>query len=418
MVSLSVSGSKKTINTNNLGLNSCAITQPVGGSFDATQKTIVDADGNVAKQVLIEPSLYNLKVAGTQVTSANRSHVTSLNIHGNVSYEPTTKTLTLDNTSLTSNNGDGVYNKIDGLTINLMGTNSINAYDDGIEMQRNTTITGSGSLTMNSRFGFYCSDADLNIEHTTITATTENDGILGNSKGENVIINRSTITFNSTESTTIIDQIGSLVLNCCTIAQPVGGSVSMSGGIVDANGNNVSQVRIEPNLPALPPLGNVAFCAGSSMELPAVTNGVWSFGGNIVTTVDTICDLTLTITGATTPSILVSEVGTYSVTVTNSNGCANTATIEVTELPSTAIGDAAAAQFVIYPNPNNGEFKISLNGIATAARYQIFDAVGALVHEAEITGSEAAVSFDAVPGFYATKVVSGSNVFVRTIVVQ
>ena len=67
---------------------------------------------------------------------------------GTVTYDNSTKTLTLNNVTIQHNNDlpkpyyYGIYNEINGLTINAKGTNTINVGNGGLVYTANTTVTG------------------------------------------------------------------------------------------------------------------------------------------------------------------------------------------------------------------------------------------------------------------------------------
>ena len=91
---------------------------------------------------------YELKIAGTQVTSENCNDISISNFNGvtgRVSFDPDTHTLTLDN-AIISSRGDyvGIENFVDGgLTIKLIGINTIySSTNDGIYSDTALTIKG------------------------------------------------------------------------------------------------------------------------------------------------------------------------------------------------------------------------------------------------------------------------------------
>ena len=75
------------------------ITKPQGAAFDKNKHTIMLNGKEVISEVVIEYALevYKLQIATVKVTSENAANITSDSIKGKVSYDPTTKTLTLDN---------------------------------------------------------------------------------------------------------------------------------------------------------------------------------------------------------------------------------------------------------------------------------------------------------------------------------
>ncbi|MGN0328528.1 MAG: hypothetical protein ACI4D4_06070 [Lachnospira sp.] len=143
---------------------------------------------------------YALWVGGVEVTSDNASNITGIGITGTVSYDADTKTLTLNNATITgvhigdylsSDQGSaGIYagNAFgSGLTINLIGENTVTGQSQsvtscpsscGIYSYRKLKFTGSGKLNVSSADSSLCSAAiysnyDVEVgDQCTITATS------------------------------------------------------------------------------------------------------------------------------------------------------------------------------------------------------------------------------------------------------
>ena len=119
---------------------------------------------------------YNVWVGGTQVTSANKDNVLGNSGTPTVTYDPTTKTLTLNNATISSENtqGQGIYAS-DDLTINLIGTNTITGSDNSIYSTGALTITSEnetkGSLTMSSA-------GDLTTVYATAPITIQGSAVV------------------------------------------------------------------------------------------------------------------------------------------------------------------------------------------------------------------------------------------------
>lgn len=116
----------------------------------------------------IDPNAkYDLYVGDVQVTGKNATDIKGEGLHGKISYNPKTKTLTLDNAMISSSKlyagGTvrfyGIQNEKEDLTVNLVGNNTIDIYNDdsnidlyddsdgyGIYSDEKLTITGSGKL--------------------------------------------------------------------------------------------------------------------------------------------------------------------------------------------------------------------------------------------------------------------------------
>jgi hypothetical protein len=105
---------------------------------------------------------YDLWVGGVQVTNANAGNITGEGITGAVSYDSTTKTLTLNNATITGVHEFSIFDDVSGiygketLKINLIGNNTITGSDNGGSSygiyidNGNLTFTGTGSLTVSA----------------------------------------------------------------------------------------------------------------------------------------------------------------------------------------------------------------------------------------------------------------------------
>lgn len=91
---------------------------------------------------------YGLWIAGTQVTPENCNNISNFSgVSGRVSYDPSSRTLTLDNTTInaTGEKEYGIDSYIDGLTIKLIGSNTITAYKkSGMCNNEGCTLTIKG----------------------------------------------------------------------------------------------------------------------------------------------------------------------------------------------------------------------------------------------------------------------------------
>ena len=70
---------------------------------------------------------YGLKVAGVDVTSDNCADLSVIDgVKGTVSYDPATKTLTLQDATIDKADEFTIENKsVDGLKVNIVGTNNL-----------------------------------------------------------------------------------------------------------------------------------------------------------------------------------------------------------------------------------------------------------------------------------------------------
>ncbi|MBR4461933.1 MAG: InlB B-repeat-containing protein [Erysipelotrichaceae bacterium] len=183
---------------------------------------------------------YPLWVAGTRVTSANASNITSADTV-TVSYDADTNTLTLDNASITTGSGDYgiVYSGANALNIVLEGNSVINNFPFGIQSQRENkdlTISGNGSITVSGSLGDIFSNGSLTISGTV----TVSAGLYANNE---LIINGGTIDnhfkdINARHGVTINGGTVNAIVNYPENYNSYGiqGSVTINGGTLIAVG--------------------------------------------------------------------------------------------------------------------------------------------------------------------------------------
>ena len=114
----------------NLVLDGCSIIQPEGAAFDANVHAVALNGEVVTDKVVIAPDNLGFEIAGEKVTRKNCKDLSVIKgVSGNVSYDPNTKTLTLDNATITNEDegyGKGIVNKnISDFTIRLIGENTV-----------------------------------------------------------------------------------------------------------------------------------------------------------------------------------------------------------------------------------------------------------------------------------------------------
>ena len=242
-------------------LRSCQITAPEGAEWKDDKHAVVDAGGNVAKEVKIEPAAakkYELFIAGKQITDDNCDDLSGINgvtvaAGGVFKYAPETKTLTMQEVTVSvGNDKTAIWNKdIKGLTIEILGTNSLNATNwSALNCFVSTKIEGSGSLTTTSK-----ESQSVNINNTTLTISnimleaTGKRGIAGfaGDKNETLIIQKATVIAKG--KTAAIADLKTFTLEGCQIIAPAGAKwKDEKKAVVDAGGNVAKEVKIEPEL--------------------------------------------------------------------------------------------------------------------------------------------------------------------------
>lgn len=94
---------------------------------------------------------YGFKVAGVDVTSDNYLDLSKISgVSGKVYFDPSTRTLTLDNATIEANDCNAILNETcDNLLIKLLGTNTINVTNSaGIYTRESTVILGDGGAKL------------------------------------------------------------------------------------------------------------------------------------------------------------------------------------------------------------------------------------------------------------------------------
>ena len=198
---------------------------------------------------------YDLWINGEQVTNANCGNLSTIDgVSGSVTYNPSSNTLTLNNATLSNDgvtNGCCIKSEIDGLTVNLIGNNSLSA-QTGIKacgMDVNTTtINGTGTLSAQAKLaGIQThSGKTLTIDNVTdLSATSSKYGIFASSPSNScIVIKGSKTVVHANGSSGTIRNFDSFVLeDGLAITEPTGGYYS-DGLLRDADGNIATQATI------------------------------------------------------------------------------------------------------------------------------------------------------------------------------
>ena len=195
---------------------------------------------------------YGIKIAGEDITGYNRYDLTEISgVSGKVSFDPNTRTLTLDNATIEANDCNAILNETcDYLTIELIGTNTINVTNSaGIYLKEETTIwsNSGGKLSVKSNgCALLFGGCPLEISNCWLEA----EGLWGISTNRNV--EEEVLTIRNSHvaakgSSGSICDIANLVLDYCSIKQPDGARFSTQNNAVVLNGEMVTdKVVIEP----------------------------------------------------------------------------------------------------------------------------------------------------------------------------
>ena len=260
-----------------LELEGCYIDIPSKAAYDADTKSVAVNGETVKEKVVIEPDSYGIYIADKPVTTLNYKDLTSIyGVSGSASYDPDTKTLTLDNATIERNStdGTGIVNKtVSDFTVKLIGKNTVTADLASMVLNQTSTITGDGSLYLTSkRFcGLDMENASVTIDNTSLFVKG-GYGIAGfiGAKSEVLTVRNSHVEAEGSGSGSIT-LISDLILDNCAITQPVGAKFDTDQKAVVLNGEVLkSKVVIEPVNNSI---GTI------TADVPARKQGIYNLNG-------------------------------------------------------------------------------------------------------------------------------------------
>ena len=256
----------------NLVLDGCAITQPVGASFDANSYAVVLNDKLVTDKVVIEPDSYGFNIAGENVTKENCKDLSVIDgVDGKMSYDPETKTLTMEDVTINTPD-NGIWNKyVEGLKIVVVGNNIITSQKACIPIQKTSTISGSGTLRLKTPYdcGLYL-HTSLSVEGVKLYVEGKY-GVAGVDGKIGEILTLRNAYVEATGSSGSICDLQNLVLDGCSITQPEGAAFDANVHAVALNGEVVTdKVVIEPDASGISDI---------TTDVPAHAKGIYSVTG-------------------------------------------------------------------------------------------------------------------------------------------
>ena len=260
-----------------LELDGCYIDIPSKAAYNADTKSVALNGETVKEKVVIEPNSYGIYIADKPVTTLNYKDLTSIyGVSGSASYDPDTKTLTLDNATIERNStdGTGIVNKtVSDFTVKLIGNNTVTADLASMVLNQTSTITGDGSLHLTiKRFcGLDMEGASVTINNTSLFVKG-GYGIAGfiGAESEVLTVRNSYVEAEGSGSGSIT-LISNLILDNCAITQPVGAEFDADQKAVVLNGEVFkSKVVIEPVNNSI---GTI------TADVPACKQGIYNLNG-------------------------------------------------------------------------------------------------------------------------------------------
>ena len=191
---------------------------------------------------------YGIKVRNVEVTSENAANITDPGITGQVSFDPATNTLTLNNATIDFEGGPAIYdiNRDGILTIKLQGRNTIIGLTAIDILYRPLRISGGGTLIIDAGSASIggARGYGVSIENCTLTANRRMA-----IRGELQINNSNVYVIENAVGA--YDVWGNFTLMGCQIVSPTGAQIKKVMGVsgrsttvVDASGNVCTEVCI------------------------------------------------------------------------------------------------------------------------------------------------------------------------------
>ena len=262
----------------NLVLDGCSIIQPEGAAFDANVHAVALNGEVVTDKVVIAPDNLGFEIAGEKVTRKNCKDLSVIKgVSGTVSYDPNTKTLTLDNATIINEDegyGKGIVNKnISDFTIRLIGENTVTTGSASLVLNQPSTITGEGSLSLSSQkyCGLDMEAASVLIDNTKLFVRGAY-GIAGYEGAETEVltVRNSYVEAEGFAAGSIVF-LSNLILEDCAITQPDGAEFDAQKKAVVLNGEEIkSKVVIAPVTSGISDI---------TTEVPAHAKGIYSVTG-------------------------------------------------------------------------------------------------------------------------------------------
>ena len=256
----------------NLVLDGCAITQPTGAAFDANVHGVALNDKLVTDKVVIESDNYGINIAGENVTKKNCKDLSVIDgVDGKMSYDPETKTLTMEDVTINTPD-NGIWNKyVEGLKIVVVGNNIITSQKACIPIQKTSTISGSGTLRLKTPYdcGLYL-HTSLSVEGVKLYVEGKY-GVAGVDGKIGEILTLRNAYVEATGSSGSICDLQNLILDGCTITQPEGAAFDANVHGVALNGEVVTdKVVIESDASGI---------SNITTDVPAHAKGIYSVTG-------------------------------------------------------------------------------------------------------------------------------------------
>lgn len=389
-----VSGTLSGVQNVCAGLNTTFSSTQSGGAWTSSNTGI--ATVNPSNGVVTGVSAGTATITYTVVGSGGCSNATAIRTV-NVSTTPTISSGTVLNPSACST-ANGSIQITGSATGTVSWTGSASGNSGSVTLPYTISGLAAGSYTVNFVSGSGCNSNTIN---TTLVDPTPPTAPIITASGTTTFCAGGSVTLTSSQATGNVWSTGETTQSIIVSASGVYSVTYTNGsGCASTSSGTSITVNASPSIPVISPSGGTTFCSGGTVDLvsSSASGNVWSTGattqsvsistsgtysvtvtdGNgcsssssgipvIVNSLPTVpiitangptsfCDgqtvnLTSSVstgnlwsTGETTQSVSISSSGTYSVTITDGNGCSatsSTTTITVNDLPTVTLGNFA-----------------------------------------------------------------------------
>lgn len=214
---------------------------------------------------------YGFKVAGVDVTNDNYLDLSVINgVDGKISYDPETKTLTMEDVTINATDIEGIVNNVKDMKIEVVGNNTITTNLACITLYALSTISGSGTLRLKSsdNCGLFLPHSSITVEGVKLYAEGK-WGIAGYDGKSGEILTLRNAYVEATGSKGSVCDLQNLVLDGCSITQPTGAAFNVHAVVL--NGDVVTdEVVIEPSASGISDI---------TTDVPAHAKGIYSVTG-------------------------------------------------------------------------------------------------------------------------------------------
>ncbi len=242
------------------------------------------------------------------------------------------------------------------------------------------------SYTVTGTTGACSGTASINIPvnpNPTVTANTTT----------NTVCPGSNITLSGGGATTYTWTGGAT--NAAPFAPSTSTTYVVTGLTGNCTGTAAVAITVSPAPPVTANTTSTLVCSGSSVTLTGGGATTYTWAGTVV------------------DGVAFAPAGTaaYTVRGTGSNGCTATATVNVTVSICTGLtSNSGNSDILLYPNPNTGMFVIESKGFSSEAVVEIYDNLGKLVFNENISGAKHVINTNFATGIYTVKITDQNTV--------